>query len=58
MKKLTIWLMKYNLKKAIKQQELHDNSIIKSAYNNLIKNYRDTIMYMEAEIKSKNTQKQ
>jgi hypothetical protein len=52
MKKLTLWLMKYNLKKAIKKQELQDNSIVKSAYNNLIKNYKDTIMFLESEITS------
>lgn len=52
MKKLTIWLMKYNLKNAIKKQKKENNSIVKSAYNNLIKNYKDTIMFLEAEIDS------
>jgi hypothetical protein len=52
MKKLTLWLMKYNLKQAIKKQELEENTIIKAAYNNLIKNYKDTIMFLDAEIKS------
>jgi hypothetical protein len=52
MKRITIWLMKYNLNVSIRKQEKQDNLIIKSAYNNLIKNYKDTIMFLEAELKS------
>lgn len=52
MKKLTVWLMKRNLKNAIKKQEKETNSIVKYAYNNLVKNYKDTIMFLEAEITS------
>lgn len=52
MKKITVWLMKRNLKNAIKKHENETNSIVKSAYANLIKNYKDTIMYLEAEITS------
>lgn len=44
--------MKRNLKNAIKKQEKETNSIVKSAYNNLVKNYKDTIMFLEAEITS------
>lgn len=44
--------MKCNLKNAIKKHENEANSIVKSAYANLIKNYKDTIMYLEAEITS------
>jgi hypothetical protein len=49
MRKITIWLMKYNLKKTIKKQALVDNTIVKSAYSNMIRNYKDTIMYLEAQ---------
>ena len=52
MKKLTVWLMKRNLKNAIKKHENETNTIVKSAYANLVKNYEDTIMYLEAEIAS------
>lgn len=44
--------MKRNLKNAIKKHENETNSIVKSAYANLVKNYKDTIMYLEAEITS------
>ena len=44
--------MKRNLKNAIKKHEKETNSIVKSAYANLVKNYKDTIMYLEAEITS------
>ena len=47
MKWLTIQLMKYNLMVAIRKQAKVDNLIVKSAYNNLIKNYKDTIMFLE-----------
>lgn len=49
--------MKYNLKKAIEKQKKETNSIINSAYNNLIKNYKDTIMFLEAEINSESNKK-
>jgi len=57
MKKLTLWLMRYNLKNAIKKQEKETNSIVKSAYNNLIKNYKHTIMFLEAQITSESINK-
>lgn len=44
--------MKRNLKNAVKKNEKETNSIVKSAYANLVKNYKDTIMYLEAEITS------
>jgi len=37
------------------KQEKETNSIVKSAYNNLIKNYKDIIMFLEAEITSDNS---
>jgi hypothetical protein len=49
MKWITILLMKHALKKAIKKESKCDNSIIKSAYKNLIKNYKNTIMFLEAD---------
>lgn len=55
MRKLTIWLIKYNLKKAIEMQKTIENDIIVGAYNNMIKNYKDTIMFLEAEIMSTKT---
>ena len=58
MRRIIIILMKRNLKIAIKTEENETNSIIKSAYNNMIKNYKDTIMFLEAEIASdKNSRK-
>lgn len=42
--------MKINLKKAIKKQKNETNTIVISAYNNLIRNYKDTIMFLEAEL--------
>ena len=58
MRRIIIILMKRNLKIAIKTEENETNSIIKSAYNNMIKNYKDTIMFLEAEIVSdKNSRK-
>ncbi len=48
MKWITILLMKYALKQAIGKQSKEQNYIVKCAYNNLIKNYKDTIMFLEA----------
>ena len=42
--------MWFNLRNAIKKQDVETDMIIKSAYNVLIKNYKDTIMFLEAEI--------
>lgn len=47
MKWLTIQLMKYNLNVVIKKQAKVDNSIVRGAYNNVIKNYKDTIMFLK-----------
>lgn len=49
MRWITIKLMEYSLRLAIKKQEKETNSIFKSAYKNLIKNYEDTIMFLKAE---------
>ena len=47
MKWLTIQLMKYSLNVVIKKQAKEENSIVKSAYSNVIKNYKHTIMFLE-----------
>jgi len=52
MKKITIWLLKRHLKAAKKYRDGLNNAIVKSAYGNLIKNYKDTIMFLESEIAS------
>ena len=57
MKKLIVWLMKRNLKNAAKKHENESNSIVKSAYANMIKNYKNTIMYLEAEITSEKSKR-
>jgi len=49
MKIISIWLMKINLATAIKSQRKESCDIVKSAYNNCIKSYRDAIMFLEAE---------
>lgn len=53
MKTITLWLMNRCLKAAIKTQANEPNQIVRAAYNNLIKNYKNTIMFLEAEIESK-----
>ena len=40
--------MKLQLKLVSKQQAKLDNSIVAQAYGNMIKTYKDTIMYLEA----------
>ena len=52
MKKLALFLMRYNLKQAKLKQENETNSIIKYAYSYLIESYETTIMFLESEIKS------
>jgi ABC-type polysaccharide/polyol phosphate transport system ATPase subunit len=49
MKTITIWFMEIALKKAIETKEKETNSIIISAYENCIKNYSDTIMFLKAQ---------
>lgn len=49
MKKLTIFLMKVILKRTEKKRNLIDNVIVGKAYDNMIKNYKDTIMYLNAQ---------
>ena len=50
MKKISILIMKINLSSAIKKQQKEENEIVKSAYSNCIKAYRDAIMFLEAEL--------
>ena len=52
MKKLALFLMKYNLKRAKLKQENETNSIVRNAYGYLIESYESTIMFLKAEIKS------
>ena len=48
MKWITIKLMKLQLKLVNKQQTKLDNSIVSQAYGNMIKTYKEAIMYLEA----------
>lgn len=50
MKHLTLWLLKYHLKQTIKYTDKIDNSIVLKAYNQAIKSYETSIMYIESEI--------
>lgn len=45
-KKVTIILMKYALKRAKKKLESVDNSIIAHAYSDLIKSYENAILFL------------
>lgn len=40
--------MKNRLKEAQKAQDKLDNRIVVQAYDNMIKNFKDTIMFLEA----------
>ena len=40
--------MKIQLAKALTRMELEDNSIVRAAYKNLIKNYKSTIIFLES----------
>jgi hypothetical protein len=53
MKWITIKLMKFQLKVVSKQQTKLDNSIVSQAYENMIKTYKDAIMYLEVHNKNK-----
>jgi hypothetical protein len=48
MRLIAIWIMKNRLKKAEKDRLKLNNSIVERAYDNMIKNYKNTIMYLEA----------
>jgi hypothetical protein len=52
MKWLTIKLMQHQLKKAKKQHEKEERSIIKKAMAHMVKSYENTIMFLE--IRNKN----
>ena len=45
---IAIWIMKNRLKEAKEAQKKLDNTIVIQAYNNMIKNFKDTIMFLEA----------
>ena len=49
MKNITILLLKWNIKIAKKKQTKVKTSIVKGAYDNLIKSYNDTIMFLKAD---------
>jgi len=48
MKWITIQLMRYQLKKAERQQDQEEHDIIARAYRDLIKSYETTILFLEA----------
>ena len=48
MRLIAIWIMKNRLKKAQKDQSDINNLYVRRAYNVMIKNYKDTIMFLEA----------
>ena len=48
---IAIWIMKNRLKKAQKDQLNLDNSIVSRAYDDMIKNYKNTLMFLEANSK-------
>jgi hypothetical protein len=45
---LTLKLMQYQLKKAKKQHNKEERSIIKRALSHMVKSYESTIMFLEA----------
>lgn len=51
MKKILIKLIKYQIKKEIiNQNKIQNNQILYKSYSIMIKNYKDTIMFLEATI--------
>lgn len=48
-KRITLLLMKYNLKVAKKRVSKEENTIMKRAFSDLIKSYETTIMFLEAD---------
>ncbi len=48
MRTIAIMVMKLMLTKAKNDRFRCDNTIVKGAYSNMIKNYEDTIMFLEA----------
>jgi len=55
MKWLTIKLMNLNFRIALNKQSKQENEIVKRAYNDLIKSYKNTIMFLEADLKNNKT---
>lgn len=49
MKKIAIIIMKIMLQKAKNSKYDQDSSIVKQAYDNMIKNYETTIMFLESQ---------
>ena len=48
---ITIKLMQYQLKKAQKQHNNEENSIVKRAKSDMVKSYKTAIMFLEANSK-------
>jgi hypothetical protein len=45
---ITLKLMNYQIKKGELRITEEQNSIVKSAYENMVKNYKTTVMYLES----------
>ena len=45
---IAIWIMKNRLKEAKEAQKKLDNTIVIQAYDNMIKNFKDTVMFLKA----------
>ena len=52
MKYITLWFMKRVLKDAEKSLEKEKHTVIKQAKKDLVKSYRTTIMFLEADLKN------
>ena len=48
MKYIAIIAMQIMLNKAVKNKAKCDNSIVEKAYDNMIENYKNTIMYLKS----------
>ena len=51
MRQLTIWILQYRIRLAEKKIKVYliDCMPMAYAYQNMVKNYKDTIMYLKAE---------
>ena len=45
---IAIWIMKNRLKEAKEAQKKLDNTIVIQTYDNMIKNFKDTVMFLKA----------
>ena len=48
MRKLSIWLMQYQLKQAMKSAQKETHSIVKKAKYHRVENYKTTILFLES----------